>query len=233
MEVIIKVPSSYFEINTSKYRLAISELTLIESLKRQTDKLFTIVLEVSAMDPCYSKRVKSFSAIRSQLVLSHEDVSRNSEPSIEITVDDDTFLHSELVQSLKKIAPSKVNRRLLAPNGYLFKDGILQVMSEKPDILEITQFVESDRHVRDEATFTRSHVWIHIRHNHNDAILFDRASGKEVTGLNWAGWQAGLVAKYCEARVAEATAQGCELYPTRSRSVVMAHKASRKRRKRG
>jgi hypothetical protein len=229
MEVIIKIPSSYFEINTSKYRLAISELTLIESLKRQADKSFTIVLEVSAMDPCYSKRVKAFSAVGAPVWYAHD--FNSADPVIEITVDDDTFIHSELVQSLKKIAPPKVNRRLLAPNGYLFKDGFLEVMSEKPDVLEITQFVESDRHVRDEATFTRSHVWIHVRHGHNDAILFDRASGKEVTGLNWAGWQAGLVAKYCETRVKEATAQGCDLHPFRSKSVVFAHNSGRGRRK--
>lgn len=231
MEVIVRVPSSYFEIDTSKYRLAMSELTLIESLKQQTDKAFTVVLEVSAMDPCYSKRVKAFQSIKTQFSLSHEDVSRNAGHFIEIEVDDDTFIHKELIQSLKNIAPSKVNRRLLVPNGYLFRKGILQVMSEKPDVLEITQFVESDRRVRDEAVFTRSHVWIHTRHAYSNSIFFDKPTSKEVTGLNWSGWQANLVEKYCQTKVVESTAQGCELSPFRSKSVVFAHNSGRGRRK--
>lgn len=233
MEVLVKVSSSYFEIDTSKYRLAISELTLIESLKQQTDRKFRLSVEVSAMDPRYTKRIKSFRSIGVPMTLLHEETSLPETPYIEVSVDDDTFLHKEMIQALKTKSVSSVNRRLLAPNGYVFIDGKLQVCSEKPDIVEINQFVEADRKIREEVSFTRSHCWIHVRHAENDRLRFDQKTSNEVIGLNWPGWQANVVHKFCTLKVVEGTAQGAELYPTRSKSVVYAHKSNRKRRKRG
>lgn len=234
MEVIVRVSSSYFEIDTSKYRLAISELTLIESLKQQTDKKFHLAVEVSPMDPCYGKRIAAFKAIKVPFESSPEGLGKPyylPVPYTEIAVDDDTFLHSEMIASIRKKTVSAVNRRILAPNGYVFRCGKLQVCSEKPDMLEITQFVQNDRHVRDEVSFTQSHCWIHTRHAHNNSLLFDQKTSNEVTGLNWPGWQANILQKFCALRVTEATAHGAELYPTKSKSVVFARGSAKRRRK--
>lgn len=232
MEVVVKVSSSYFEIDTSKYRLAISELTLIESLKQQTDKKFSLILEVSAMDPCHSKRIKAFKSVKANFSLSHEEIS-SSVPFTVIEVDDDTFLHNELIATVKQMSTSQINRRILAPNGYVFLNSRLQVCSEKIDMLEITQYVQDDRRVRGEILFTRSRAWIHVRHKYNSTLIFDQKTSNDISGLDWPGWQSNILDRYCKMRIAEATANGCQLEPMRSKSVVIASRSKRKRRKRG
>lgn len=229
MDVILRVDSTYFEQETSKYRLAMSEITLIESLKRQSDKAFTIVYDISAMDPCYSRRVEMFKSVGVQVLQEHQYFAGRC---VEIIVNDDVFLHQDLVKVVREVPQRKVNTTLQAPNGFIFNDGVLSVWGSHPDIVEIVQYVESDRHIREDVLLTRTNVWIYTKHQHNSRILFDRIPRTNGTRLTWPGWQQSVVERYSSMKMLTGTAKGCDLHPTRSSSVVYAKGSARNKRNR-
>ena len=60
LPIYLRIRSEYFEPDTSRYRLAITQNTLVQSLRYQTGQNFTIVVNQSPLDPFTTKRQKAF-----------------------------------------------------------------------------------------------------------------------------------------------------------------------------
>ena len=230
MKTYVRIRSSYFEHDASKYRLSITQNTLIPSLQAQNSKDFTILLDMSDMDPFYTKRRETFASVG---VTIRKTYSRIVTPRIEIEVGDDDFLCGNFVQVIQRVEKQAANTRLIAPNGYIFVNGGLHPWTAHPDMVPVTQFVEPDNlHVDNRIELSKSPAWIYVRHNCcTDKFVGRTISIPAISGLNWPGWKEKIVGRLSEMAILTGTAEGCQLHPTRSKSVVFARGSSRNRRK--
>lgn len=224
----LRIQSEYYEVDSSKYRLGITDTTLIPSLIHQTDKQFVILLEMSAMDPNWSRRRRLFESVGVPVYVNESSLELPY-PRIEIHVGDDDFLVKNVVAILKTLPEQTENTKLLSPNGYLFEDGKISLCNNREDLVEAFQYVRPGS-VEKSMLVSKYAGWIHVRHKMN-LTSSPSVKGPEVKGLNWPGWNAGLVKRYSEISVTTATAKGCQLHPTRSKSVIYARGSQRKRRK--
>jgi len=219
--VYLRIRSEYSELDSSKYRLGITESTLCMSLAIQTDQNFQVVLDQSPMDPCWSRRRKAFRN-RVDVMLPF--------PRIEVEVGDDDFLCPTFIESIRKIPLQQKNSFLIFKNGFIFHDGHLNVWRGRDALVETTMWVTHSIHVDNRIEVTDEPSWIHVRHRMNSTILDYRSiKGPIVKNLQWSGWQQNIVQRYCEAQIKTATANGCELHPTKSRSVVFSRPKGRRR----
>lgn len=217
--VYLLIRSEYSETDSSRYRLGITESTLCRSLAVQTDKQFQIVLQQSAMDPCWSRRRKAFK--------NRIDVMMGV-PRIEVEVGDDDFLCPTFIESIRKIPLQQKNSFLICKNGFIFSDGQLHVWRGRDSMVETTMRVTESLHIDSRIEVTDDPSWIHVRHQMN-ATVIGAIRGSVVKNLQWDGWQQNIVQRYCEAQIKTATANGCELHPTKSRSVVFSRPKGRRR----
>lgn len=230
MQTFLRIRSEYFEVDSSKYRLGITDVTLIPSLINQTSKKFVILLEMSAMDPCYTRRRGVFKSIGVPVYIDSHALDLPY-PRFEVIVGDDDFLVKNFVAVINTLPQQRQNTMLLSPNGYVFESGELRVCNGRPDLVEAIQIVD-DAPLSDSVGIEVSKYpgWIHVRHGMN-LTFGKKTSGPVVSGLKWPGWNPRVVATYCGVSVKTATAQGCELHPTRSKSVVFASHSGKKRRR--
>lgn len=229
MDVVFRIKSEFFELETSKYRLAITDNVFCQSLRNQSDKTFRIIAEVSAMDPQYSRRFEVFQSVCPRVNQPHE--CWLTEDRLEVWCDDDIYFHPDFVKTLRMQPLYQDHMRMLIPNGYIWHKGKLSVWHEKYDVVEALQ-IRNLRGVKwREMLLTNQPMWIAVRHQHNSNLLFGKLPDKFVTGLSWAGWDEAIVDRYCRAKVITATAMGCELHPTKSNSVIYAKGSARNRRK--
>lgn len=206
-----------------------SEHTLVESLRRQNNKNFIILLGMSAMDPCYSRRRILFDSVGVDVWPMEVELRA---PRIEITVGDDDFLCGNFVNVIQRVPVQQQNTRLLAPNGFLFRDGALRRLNTRSGIVSVHQIVDDSHDSDSERLVSPSPAWIHVRHKQNMNDLNPAYTiGDEVADLNWPGWEPRIVDRIANTQIVTASAMGCEVYPTRSKSVVFAHGSARQRRK--
>ena len=231
MKTFIRIRSEYFEHDSSKYRLGVTQQTLIPSLKNQTSKDFIILLEMSAMDPYYSKRRLAFDSVGVDVWPFLTPQSLES-PRIEISIGDDDFISAAVVRLIQDVPEQAENTRFIFPNGFTFHDGQLSVCMGVEDVIDAAQIVSrSNSTVTSKSmVLSAAQMWIHVRHGMN-ATVSDPPAGLPVRNLSWPGWKANMVERYCAVKIAEATAQGCEFYPTKSKSVCFAVGSARQRRK--
>lgn len=226
LPIYLSVRSEYFERDSSIYRLAITQNTLIPSLKNQTCKDFCVHLTQSPMDPRWTSRKSAFEFV---LDLYAPD---QKEQRIEVEVGDDDFLCPTFIETLRKIPFQKENSFLSLPNGYIFHEGKLRVWRSKENIVSATMFVDDSPHIGRTIEACLEPSWIYVRHQMNSNLIpIQQISGPQVNGLSWKGWKESLVAKYCKTEVKQATSNGCKLEPGRSKKAFMANGAGGARRR--
>ena len=214
LPIYIRVRSEYFEHDSSRYRLAITQNTLCSSLKHQTDKDFLVLLQQSPMDPFFTKRLESFRNV----VNDEPDF-----PHIEVEVGDDDFLCPKFIEAIRKIPSREENFFLLFPNGYIFHEGKLKVWRGRDSLVTVTAWSHPGEHVGNTIEASHEPSWIYVRHTMNANVIPPLTiHGGQVKGLQWPGWKESIVAKYCSVEVKTATNNGCTLHPRKSKSVTMA-----------
>lgn len=230
MRHVVRIRSEYYEHDASKYRLGLSQQTIIQSLRRQSFQDFHVILEVSPMDPLYSSRIDAFNGIGLGLQLL-EYYQRPPGPFLETTVGDDDFLNANLFAALQQAPVSSQNVSLELPNGYIFHDGKLHVLRNRPGIVNTVQWYNPDRGIGESMVLSELPYWIYVRHRQNRSLL-DRKLlfSPEVQGLCWPGWNGRLVDRLARVKVAEASCFGSTLHPTKSKSVVFARGTRSRRR---
>lgn len=213
LPIYIRVRSEYFEHDSSRYRLGITQNTLCKSLIHQTDKNFFVLLKQSPMDPFFTKRLESFRNV----VNDEPDF-----PHIEIEVGDDDFLCPTFIDTIRKIPSQKENCFLSFPNGYIFLNGKMTVFRQRDNFVTVTSWVNPGEHVGKTIDASVDASWIYVRHNMNSFVIPDKfTEGNRVNGLKWAGWKELIVAKYCNIELKTATSNGSTLHPRKSKSVVI------------
>lgn len=227
MKTFIRIQSRYFEIDSSRYRLAISDQTIIPSLQNQSSKDFTVVLDQCPMDPIWTKRRNSFSSCGVPMTDWYDH--KPEYPFLEITVGDDDFLVPSFVEVLQRVPQQTENTELLAEHGYLWADGKVYEWSGSHKVIEAIQWIDDRECVRGIVVSNRP-GWVHCRHQMN-ASLPESCDKVLPQGLKMAGWNPNLLDRICRMKIVQASAQGCELHPMRSKSVVFAEGSSRRRRK--
>lgn len=192
--------------------------TLIPSLQGQTDKNFTIVLSVSAMDPFWTKRLQTFDSVGVSWLFDHEiDLET---PRRHVDVQDDCFLAPQFIQWIN--AQPRGNFRYVSESGYLFRNYSMMEWIPAREYVSAWQIDDGDQQ-----EVTLSGTWISAAHQMNEDPKMSGFTGREVK-TRWPGWSDLVVGRLAKTRIAMATAQGCELHPTRSNSVVYAHKKGRR-----
>jgi hypothetical protein len=226
LPIYIRIRSEYFERDSSIYRLAITQNTLLPSLKNQTDKDFCVSLSQSPMDPRWTSRKAAIEAV------CHLYDSDQAEQRIEVEVGDDDFLCPTFIESLRKIPFQKENSFLSLPNGYIFHEGKLRVWRSKENIASATMFVDDSPHIGRTIEACLEPSWIYVRHQMNSSLIpVQHIVGPQVSGLSWKGWKESLVAKYCKTEVKQATSNGSKLEPGRSKKAFLANGAGGARRR--
>ncbi len=213
LPIYIRVRSEYFEHDSSRYRLALTQNTLCRSLKHQTNKDFRVLLQQSPMDPCFTKRMNSFSSICGD---------EPDFPHIEVEVGDDDFLCPRFIELIRKIPFLEENSFLSFPNGYIFHEGKLKVWRGRDSLITVTSWSHPGQHVETTIDASLEPAWIYVRHKMNSNLIPpDMITGGQVKGLQWPGWKESIVAKYCSTEVKTATSNGSTLHPRKSKSVVI------------
>lgn len=218
MWTYVRIRSEYWEYDSSRYRLAMTQNTLIPSLQEQTDKNFTMVVSVSPMDPFWTKRLTTFDSVGVSWLFDHE--IELEEPRRQIDIQDDCFLAPQFIQWIN--AQPRGNFRYVSESGYLFRK---YQMSEWEPAREYVKAVQIDEGEQREVIMKGT--WISAAHQMNEDPKMTGFVGKNVR-LKWPGWSDLVVGRLARTRIAMATAQGCDLHPTRSNSVVYAHKKGRR-----
>lgn len=233
--IFINVRSEYTEHDSSRYRLSLTENVLVPSLKNQASRGFAVFLQQSPMDPFFKKRERAFRSVTDRVIPMHEKEGMILPARIEITVGDDDFLGPHFIERLRaEFRPSRGNVQMHMPHGYIFFDGKLHPWRNKEDLMEITQYGNPDSPIVRHEGFEVSTMpeWIYVRHSMNSNPVSPSAiDGFEVKLTAWSGWKQNIVQKYCQTQVLTATANGCQLHPTRSKAMMYAKGSARSRRK--
>jgi hypothetical protein len=207
LDVLVRIKSSWSLHDTSKYRLAISQQTIIQSLTCQTSKDFQILLDMFPMDPLYSRRHRSFQSVGVPVQPQHSFVHK---PRLEVEVGDDDYLHPDFIRSLTAIRQPKDAREWLFPNGYLFRDNSLVEYTcpeGRRPVVVARRFTDDETAVPRRVVHTSTRSWIHVRHLENSTAIPKMIGGLETT-LSWPGWHQGLVARVSSMKIPTATAVG-------------------------
>jgi hypothetical protein len=217
MWTYVRVRSEYFENDSSRYRLAMSNQTLIESLKNQTDKNFSIVLSVSPMDPYYTRRLLSFDSVGVPWYFEYEiDLET---PRRQVIVPDDYYLSPGLIQFLNSQEHQR-NIEYDTSKGFLYEQNVLKEWESCLREVQVSQITDAEQE-HEEFPWT----WTRSSHQMNDDIEGKR--GREAK-IRWSGWKPAIVGRIARARIVTGSAMGCELHPTKSKSVVFANKKGRR-----
>lgn len=223
LPIYLRIRSEYFEADSSRYRLALTQNILCQSLRHQTDPEFMVLLAQSPMDPFWTKRKNSFQS---------RDAEEPTGQRIEVEVGDDDFLCPTFIETIRKIPLQQKNSFLVFQNGYIFHEGKLMVWRGRDDLVVVTMMIDPGAHVGETVEATSNPSWIYCRHQMNSIVVPDEMlQGARVNGLKWAGWKENIVARYCKTAVKTATANGCELHPTKSKSAIFAKGSARNRRR--
>lgn len=239
LPVFFRIRSEYFESDASRYRLAISQQTLIQSMRNQTDQDFSVILNQSPMDPFLSKRRGAFSL--SEIVIPEHEFAFSQqfmEPRIEIVVGDDDFLAPTFVESIRKIPFQQKNSFLLFPHGYIFFEGKLHVWRDRECFVETTMIVDPSQQLippKNNVLCSEIPSWIYCRHQMNSFHVDEKrvTEAQCVKNLNWPGWNEKIVAAYCRTSVKTATANGSTHEALRSKSVRVEKKGKSRTRRFG
>lgn len=218
LPILIRTTSLYEDPDMSRIRAGITINTLAASLAHQTDQSFSVFLSQLEGDKQEKRRSIAFDRRTDDL----------SSPRIQVEVSDDDFLAPHFVEYLRKWQSSQFNMQLTFSSGYVFIDGKLKVYRNKPNHITVTVLRDPDRTVNNINIGSTLPSWIHVRHQYSELLETpEMRSGREVVGLNWAGWNQSLVAKYCEVTLKSATAAGVTVCMPR-RVVYGSSKAKRK-----
>jgi len=229
LPIFILIRSEYFTVDASRYRLGISEMTSIPSLRLQMDKDFTLVLDMCPMDPRWSMRLRAFESIGVPVIPMHEYTEEYQySMRVEIELQDDDFYSPELIEKVRSGSQRGIaNMKLLVPDGYLFCNGELR-HTTRHSLVNIHMIREP--HTKS-GSFTRiahSPMWVHVRHRMNYTVTNqDDLFNAVIPSLNWRGWNHHLVTKYSEMEIKTGTAVGAKESIYR-RKIVFKKKASRR-----
>ena len=225
MKTYIIIRAEYIEAESSKYRLTLSQETSILSLQHQADKNFTIVLQTSPMDPRFSYRVANFETAGVPVIQFHE--LDQSEPRIEVHMQDDDFLFPGVVQQVNRISPSTENCRYHLDSGYLFVEGEYYLLKQE-GVAEALQISEPMNQLFRSNTLIASPSWIHTRHRMNYSHHPELARLTKVKDVpQFKGWHGKIVEKICRAQMLTGTAIG-KMPDRTGRKTVYAKKKTRR-----
>lgn len=226
MKTFLLVQSEYFEIDSSKYRLGITEQTLIPSLQHQTCKDFCIVLTMSAMDPLWTKRIRLFQTCGVAVIRWYK--WRQQTPANEIYVGDDDCLSPTFIERINALPLMEKNTAILIPNGYVFKDRQLMAMHNQTHVIEAGQWVDDEDDNCDRSVTIDDPQWVYVRHRMNMSGHPTLNGGPKVS-LDWPGWNPRFISMMSDIRIVTSTAVGCDPRRPRSNSVIRADGHLRKR----
>lgn len=229
LPIFVLIRSEYFTVDASRYRLGISEMTSIPSLRLQMDKDFTLVLDMCPMDPRWSMRLQAFESIGVPVIPMHEYVEEYQySHRVEIELQDDDFYHSDLVSKTRAMSQrSSGNLQFLMADGYLFCNGNLRSMINY-NLVKNRQIADPQSRLFSPIRIAYSPMWVHVRHRMNYTITNqDDLFNAVIPSLNWRGWNHHLVTKYSEMEIKTGTAVGAKESIYR-RKIVFKKKASRR-----
>lgn len=208
----IRVTSSYTDDLSSRYRLSISDLTIIDSLKAQTIKDFSILLVTNQDDPHLTRRIEKFREVGVFVEL--DETTINGDYHM-LDVTDDDYLSPQIAGYCWELIESNRLRYedlVIFENGYVYKDGVIKVLNNQDRICSLQRRLSGyicPTEVRQQARMERA--WIHVRHGMNSTPhlqAFER--GATVQGLRWkVAWN--ILQRVCVTRMAEGTAGGSTL----------------------
>jgi len=218
LPILIRTTSLYQDPDMSRVRTGITINTLAASLAAQTDQDYYVFISQFEGDKQAFRRNASF--------VNHVDEFNC--PRIQIECADDDFLSPHLVEHLRKWQHHPRNVRLSFPNGFVMVGGKLNVYRNKPQHILVNVIRYPDKPIMDIHIGSDLPTWIHVRHQYSESLeTSEMSSGREVRGLNWAGWNQSLVAKYAAVTLRSATAAGVTVCAPR-RVVYGSSKAKRK-----
>lgn len=232
--IYLNIRSEFEEKDTSRYRLALTEQILIPSLRHQVFKDFTVVLSQNPEDKYCDRRTKAFASVAEQVFSKAERDQIQLGQRIEVTCGDDDFLGPRFFEVIREaFTPERGNVQMFVEHGYIFHKGNLVVWRNKEELFPVTQFGNPGCDIVRHEGFSVSNEaqWIYTRHAMNSTIVHEELIRGVPVKLKWAGWDQRIVARYCEARLKTATANGCTLEPTKSKSIIFGKGSARSRRK--
>ncbi len=232
MNVVVFVRSEYFEEDSSKYRLAISNETLIPSLREMefAGHAVTVVLRMSPMDPRWSARRRAFESTGFPVRMWYDTigigVAKGRMPLVEVNVPDDIGLRDDWLMRtadvIDGIPLGPENVWINHSAGYWFaEDGIRECEAGIPPLK--VRLVQTGKRVppRSAAGATEP-IWIKPSHQMMDPFELRSLGENLVNKFCWSSIHVNTLRRYCGLSLCTGTAVGATACRHRSKSVIHA-----------
>ena len=206
--IVFSIQSSYSEADSSRYRLQIADLTIVDSLRNQTDRDFCILLEVNDMDPFLTQRIDLFATANVPVYLDLSVVDECREYTM-VTVGDDDCISPEFVSWVRAMSGSlRFDRVMNLTEGYVWINGIVRLLKRSDVIRVQRRIVGYYPSICENEDVESSRFWVHVRHTQNLSHETDEMKhGREVKKLDWpVRWN--LLSKFCPIHIITASANG-------------------------
>jgi len=232
VKVVLFILSEYFEVDSSKYRLAITNETLIPSLRVMDlgGHDVSVVLRMSPMDPRWTARIAAFesSGLPGCLWHDHRRISfaKGLPPYVEVNLPDDLALSPDWLMKTMSIVESipegEQNVWVNSHAGCVFDaEGIRECRS-----------VNSGFKCRLVRTLKRmpaigvpgpeDPIWMQPQHKMMSGVEIESYSENVLNKFCWDSIHLNTLRRYCELRVCTGTSAGATSYRHRSKSVIHA-----------
>jgi len=219
MKTFVFLKNEYFLGDTSRYMMSVARQTIIPSLKAQCSKGWDFHMIVSAMDPFYKYRMRTFRDCceRRFVPAPHQEMPPDPEfarsvevPHLQIVLPDDVILTSGFIRALKiateqwEIQNPGKSVTVAIPDGLFFDGEVLRHCPWNRSGIYV-YYEAGTGHSGSVLHFTESIVWIRVKHFYSiDLDLqtpesdFSMFQHVDVESLK----------RICKTRVAQATALG-------------------------
>lgn len=232
----VEVTGQHFEPDTARYVLAIMKETLIPSLQAQHDRNFTIFHRPCAMDHRYTLRMEALRSVECEGYVPAEVAEQTiEEPFILITVPDDVCLVSGFTRAVREVAEKfhELHREFTAdfviPDGVLLDGDLFRAADHEQSGIVVRVCHPSPRSGHATIEWTKSLIW--MRPKHQLSLFPPESIGQQIPEfVLWKHIHAGMLRRYCAARICTGTAGGSRTEWHRSKSFVFARTRGRRTR---
>lgn len=223
MRVEFLVHCEYWEADTSRYRLALTNEMLIPSLRQEDLSDVSFFLRQTPMDPRWTARREAFAFLSRPVQHRGEHPPwrkmRALRPIIEIDCPDDVAFLPGFLSGMRKLAAKTTeNTTILLTGGVIWDDGIYREATGP--VVRVRILVEEDPWQGTVREFRRV-AWCVAKHQMNDPWVDELKIGERVVSSLPSICESTL-RRYCRLQIATGTAAGATRMWHRGRSMILA-----------
>lgn len=222
MRISFLVNSEYWEDDSSRYRLALTNQMLIPSLRYENLDDVSFWLRQSPMDPRWTLRREAFAFLGRSVGHRGEHPAwkkmRKHSPLIEVQTPDDVALVPGFLQSLRVLSGRlRANTTIHFRSGLVWDEGVYH---EAFGAGVRVRILVGENHWDSEVKEFRKVAWCVARHQMNDQWVDEISVGARATCC-FESIHDNTLGRYCRMQIKTGTAAGATSFWHRGRSLIL------------